>query len=132
MTGGCHCGAITIELDTALAAAQLNPRACDCSFCEKHGAAYISDPDGRLAIAGSGIREYRQGSENARFLLCGQCGVLVAVVFDAETGRYGAVNARCIDAAFGPPRAVSPQKLDPDEKKRRWVELWTPCVSKPA
>ena len=41
-----------------------NPRACDCDFCSKHGAAYVSDPKGALRIRlkeeGQTSR-YRQG-----------------------------------------------------------------------
>ncbi|MGH8076310.1 MAG: GFA family protein [Lysobacter sp.] len=132
--GGCHCGKVRVELATAIPLANLSPRACDCSFCTKHGASYLSDPDGSLVIAVNGqdtISEYhRQGSESARFLVCRDCGVLVAVVFDEAAGRYGAVNSRCLegDAAFAPLQTGSPQQLTAEEKKRRWTRLWTPRV----
>lgn len=131
--GGCHCGKVRVEFETAISAADFHPRACDCTFCIKHGAAYISDPEGRLSIDVQGpdvLGEYRQGSGSARFLLCRNCGVLVAVVFADVAGSYGAVNSRCIDGdvGFGPPQSVSPQQLSAGEKRGRWTALWTPRV----
>jgi len=131
--GGCHCGRVRIEFGTATSPADIRPRACDCSFCIKHGASYISDPHGSLRIDVQGqdtISEYRQGSESARFLLCRCCGVLVAVVFDDDGGSYGAVNSRCIegDVGFGSLQTVSPQRLAGEEKRSRWATLWTPDV----
>lgn len=133
LVGGCHCGNVRVEFATAIHPADFNPRACDCTFCRKHSASYISDPDGSLSIAvkrQDTISEYRQGSENATFLLCRDCGVLVAVVFDDDGRRFGAVNSRCLegDALFGPLQTVSPQRLTAEEKKRRWATLWTPRV----
>lgn len=104
------------------------PRACDCRFCRAHGAAWISHPAGRLAIheSGSRLRTYRQGSLVAQFLLCGDCGVLVAVVFEDGDKRHAAVNANCLEArdGFAPVVAASPQALSPDEKTTRWRQLW--------
>lgn len=132
LPGGCHCGRIGVAFETATLPADLHPRACDCRFCTKHGAAYVSDPEGRLRIEVTGtdiLGEYRQGSGSARFLLCRCCGVLVAVLFDDGPGRYGAVNARCFeDVVFGAPRTVSPQTLSGDDKRGRWTTLWTPLV----
>jgi hypothetical protein len=91
--GGCHCGQLAVEFSTSQDPAAINPRACDCSFCSKHGASYISDPAGKLSVsvnsAGS-LREYQQGTNTARFLLCNQCGVLVAVIY-----RHDSYLRRC-------------------------------------
>ena len=133
MHGSCHCGELRLSFTTAKSASDFQPRACDCSFCVKHGAAYISDPNGSLSIvqrhAGS-IREYRQGSDTARFLSCKDCGVFLAVVFDHASGTYGAVNTRCLDDAtgFGETLSASPQQLSRDEKISRWLALWVPHV----
>lgn len=132
--GSCHCGGLSLEFSACRPAADLRPRACDCSFCCKHGAAYLSDPAGALSIVESesgSRREYRQGSENARFQVCAHCGVLVAVVFEHEGRLYGAVNARCLDGdvRFGEPVPVSPQRLSPEEKIARWLQAWVPDVT---
>ena len=111
----------------------MKPRACDCSFCQKHGAAYVSDPAGRLCISvetADALRRYRQGSNAAEFLFCGHCGILVAVIFEHAAGTYGAVNARCLDAAarLGQSVSASPQQLSAGDKVDRWLRLWIPNV----
>jgi hypothetical protein len=136
LRGSCHCGRLSVVFSTALDAAQLHPRACDCSFCRKHGAAYISDPAGHLVIHATepgALREYRQGSHTARLLLCGHCGVVVGVVFDDAGRTYGAVNAACLDGevALGDAVSASPQKLNATEKVERWRQLWVPDVVLP-
>lgn len=127
--GGCHCGALAVAFSTGRAPAATSPRACDCSFCRAHGAAWVSDPDGRLLVRVTRpdrLRAYRQGSLAAQFLLCGDCGVLVAVVFDEDGRSYAAVNAGCLEAhgAFADAVPTSPQALAPDEKIARWRQLW--------
>lgn len=127
--GGCHCGALALAFSTALVPAATAPRACDCGFCRAHGAAWISDRDGRLIIRSAPpdrLRAYRQGSLEARFLLCGECGVLVAVVFDDGSHLHAAVNSNCLDArdAFAPPVPASPLALEAGDKIARWRQLW--------
>lgn len=133
LRGGCHCGAVRIALATTLEPATTAPRACDCSFCRMHGAGWISDPAGQLEVVApdGALREYRQGSGIARFLLCTQCGVLVAAVFGHEGRTYGVANAASLDGrdAFAPPVPASPQQLGRDEKIARWLRLWVPDVA---
>ncbi|MFT3669433.1 MAG: aldehyde-activating protein [Pseudoxanthomonas sp.] len=129
LEGGCHCGAISLAFSTSSVPADTAPRACDCSFCRAHGAAWISDAAGHLTLHAhqpDRLRRYRQGSLAAQFLLCVDCGVLVAVVFEEDDRTYAAVNARCLDArdAFAPVVAVSPQTLAPTEKTARWRQVW--------
>lgn len=132
-SGSCHCGAIRVALRTALRCADLQPRACDCSFCVQHGAAWVSDPAGSLALECSdrtALHPYRQGSGQALFLWCGRCGVLLAAMHEDGTRQYGAVNARCLDryGELGAAQVVSPQRLSADEKVRRWARIWTPVT----
>lgn len=131
--GGCHCGRLGVEFRTRQDPATIIPRSCDCSFCSKHGAAYISDPAGSLSVSYSepdAPTEYLQGSNAARFLLCRHCGVLVAVIFKHASGICGAVNAGCLDGqtGLGQPVPASPQTLGAEEKVARWLKLWIPDV----
>ena len=133
LRGGCHCGLLQLEFSTDLALESIVPRACDCAFCQKHGAAYVSDPAGRLSVSARSpgvLHRYRQGSNSAQFLLCGNCGVLVAVVFEHDSRLHGAANAPCLEAHAELGRSVptSPQELSPDEKISRWLSLWVPDV----
>ena len=127
--GSCHCTNIEVTVELSAPPAGYAPRACDCDFCVKHGAAYIADPQGRLTIRvkeAASLRRYRQGSGTAECLLCGTCGVLVAVVFRAPQDLFGVVNVRAIDrnVVFGDATLVSPKTLSPAEKIERWSSLW--------
>jgi hypothetical protein len=120
---------LTVTAELTGDASTRAPRACDCSFCTKHGAMYLSDAAGALRIEvrePSHLMRYRQGSGNAEMLLCQHCGVLVAVVHDEGETLYGAVNATCLAnrSAFALPIVVSPAKLSAEEKIDRWKKLW--------
>jgi hypothetical protein len=133
--GGCHCGNIAVEVELPRAPATYHPRACDCEFCRKHGAAYVSDPQGALRILIRDQRHagrYTQGSGMAELLLCRNCGVLAGALY-AEHGRlYATVNARILDPAagqFAAEQPVSPQTLADREKVQRWKDIWFSSVS---
>lgn len=132
-TGGCHCGALRWSLESARAAAELVPRACDCDFCTRHRAAWVSDPEGLLTVRArpDDVQHYRQGSGQAEFLICRHCGVLVAVSARMSEGRdKAAVNRNAFDQpdALGESVVVSPQQLAADAKLSRWTQAWTPLV----
>ncbi|MDE2345614.1 MAG: aldehyde-activating protein, partial [Gammaproteobacteria bacterium] len=105
------------------------PRACDCDFCRRHNAAYVSDPQGSVAvwIQDAGLRgSYRQGSSQAEFLSCRRCGVLIGA-FYADGGRlYAAINAHCVRGAknFTAQQSISLRLLTADEKTARWRGSW--------
>ena len=129
VSGGCHCGNIRVEMELTRAPGMYGPRACDCDFCRKHGAAYISDPDGSLLIriedeGDSG--KYRQGSGLAECLVCRNCGVLVGALYLSGDRLYAAVNVNAADArrTFGPEAPVSPKMLSGAEKTQRCQEIW--------
>ena len=133
LEGGCHCGRIRFRLSAPGPIEELSPRACDCSFCLKHAAAYLSDPHGRLSIDVMGTRTlgcYRQGSHRARFQFCRHCSVLIGAIHVEGRRRYGAVNTRCLDDGIGlaTPETVSLQQLDEAGRIARWRALWTPDV----
>lgn len=130
--GGCHCGGLRFAFSTAQALTEFVPRACDCDFCTRHRAGWVSDASGSLRIEAdeARLRRYRQGSGQADFLLCADCGVLVAVVARTGDGRLlGAANRNAFDGreAFTAGTTVSPQRLDPATKLARWTQLWTPA-----
>jgi hypothetical protein len=131
VNGGCHCGNILVEIELPRPPDTYTPRACDCEFCSKHGASYVSDPKGSLVVRtrdASEIRMYRQGSGQAEFLLCSNCGVLVGVFYRTEGKLYGTVNAKVVGTEFGAARPASPKQLSDRDKVQRWQELWFPNV----
>lgn len=130
--GGCHCSKLRWNLETELSVTKLTPRACDCDFCIRHHAAWISDPKGTLTlyVLQTGVlQRYRQGSEQAEFIICRNCGVLVAVVATDTRGTLlGAANRNAFDQRedFPAEAVVSPQRLLAEQKLARWSEVWTP------
>lgn len=134
LTGGCHCGGITLQVRLTAATESYRPRRCDCDFCTKHKAAFISDPKGTLSIHlnDEQIRgRYFQGSNQAELLFCRNCGVFIGALYPSNGRLLGAVNVRVFDAAakFGPEEVVSPKQLAPGAKAQRWQGLWFADVS---
>jgi hypothetical protein len=83
----------------------------------------------RIRVADGKLQRYRQGSGQAEFLVCRNCGTLVAVIARTGDGHLlGAANRNAFDAraSFGEQAVVSPQQLAPDAKLARWTQLWTP------
>lgn len=127
LRGGCHCGRIALEMTLSKPPPEFTPRACDCSFCRKHGAAWLSDAAGSLRVRFRGEPlVYRQGSAQAEFIACAHCAVLVMVRHEHDGHVHAAVNVRALDGAvaFADKQPASPQKLAPDEKRERWTTLW--------
>jgi len=129
LNGGCYCGNIQIEVELPRAPTAYTPRACDCDFCRKHGAAYISDPQGSVRIHVKDAQQlgrYLQGSGIAECLICRNCGVLVGVVYEDNGGLYAGINCKIIDGdpGFAAEVPVSPKTLPDDKKVERWKDLW--------
>lgn len=133
-TGGCHCGNIALEIELTKPLGAYRPRACDCDFCRKHSAAYLSDPRGRLTIRvgrEAELGRYRQGDGLADFLFCRKCGVLAGVTRLENGTLRGAVNARAMLnlASVGPDTPISPKTLSAQAKAERWKSIWFPDVT---
>lgn len=129
LKGSCHCGNVCVELALTRLPNEYNPRACDCDFCRKHGASYVSDPNGSLVVHVRDekfLHRYRQGSNTADMVLCGNCGVLIGGAYKTAENVFAAINVMIIDGevTFGKVKPVSPKELNAAEKVGRWTELW--------
>jgi hypothetical protein len=128
LAGGCHCGNIALSVKLTRDPGTYSPRACDCEFCRKHGAGWVSDPQGSLSIRIRDERDagrYCQGDRLAEMLLCRRCGVLVGATW-REQRLYGVVNVSALDerAAFAAAQPVSPRTLAAEAKTSRWQSIW--------
>jgi hypothetical protein len=68
---------------------EIPARACNRSFCTKHGGVWTSLPTGSLRISiqeQAMVSKYAFGTGTARFDICGRCGV-VPVVTSETDGR---------------------------------------------
>lgn len=137
--GGCHCGEIRVTLSSAGGAAQLAPRHCSCTFCQKHQGLYVSAPDGELKIAIAGrdsVNRYAFGHKTAEFLVCKTCGVVPTVISEIDGTLYGIVNANALE----PPLPVDESRIPTadygaedkadrlDRRKQRWIGAVTVTV----
>jgi hypothetical protein len=127
--GGCHCGNVRVTGMLRNELSAYSPRTCDCDFCRKHGASYVSDPLGSLHIEVRSSRclgRYRQGDEIADFLFCTGCGVCVGVLYQEDDYLYATVNSSVLagNDGFGVKEPVTPRWLAASEKVRRWKSLW--------
>ncbi len=131
--GSCHCGAVRVSLTLSRPLAELGVRACQCSFCSRHGGLTMSDPAGSAEIvaAPGALRRYAFGRRQIEFLLCRECGVYVAAWMEAEGRGYSTLNAAGVDL---PGVAdITPQPMDydeetDDERIARRLSRWTPTV----
>jgi hypothetical protein len=102
--GGCHCGAIRVEVRLTKPAGEMPVRSCACTFCQSHGTRTVSDPQGQADIRADwpAVEKYRFGSRTADYLLCRRCGVYVGAVCDTAAGTRSVINTRCLHdrAAF--------------------------------
>jgi hypothetical protein len=82
--GGCHCGNLRIEFETAISPAEIELRACQCTFCRKHNSRAVTDPAGHLTIRAAredDLGRYAFGLRTAEYLICEP----IAVDYDAES-----------------------------------------------
>ena len=129
LVGGCHCSNITFSMEVTQDPASFSPRACDCDFCVKHGAAYVSDKSGKLMITvkeEANLSTYHQGSGIANFLICKKCGVMLGAYYERDGQLYAAINSKTVDRsiAFAQEVVVSPKTLSDGEKTQRWQDIW--------
>ncbi|WP_243047718.1 aldehyde-activating protein [Dyella sp. RRB7] len=98
--GQCHCGNIAFTLNWAPDPTEIPARACDCSFCTRHGGVWTSHPDGALQIAirdASRVSRYAFGTKTAEFLTCAHCGVVPVVTSEIDGRLYAVVNVNAFD-----------------------------------
>jgi hypothetical protein len=129
--GTCHCNNVEFWLAWEPDPVTINARACTCTFCTRHGAAWTSWPAGTLDIA---IREpamvsrYAFGTKTADFHVCARCGVppVVTCVIDGNT--YAVVNTNTFEGVAAGLVARAPVQHGDElveerlaRRKRNWI-----------
>ena len=87
--GGCHCGAISVTIESQQLASERATRCCGCSFCVTRGALYATDPEDRVSFHvrdETALQRYGFGHGSADFLLCHHCGSFLGAFMEAEDG----------------------------------------------
>jgi len=134
LRGGCHCGNIGVEFETALAPGALSLRTCQCAFCRKHGARNASDPGGRLRVTvrqADGLLRYRFGLGVTDFFVCRSCGVYVLATMEIGSRVVGTINVNVLDDQDSLPGTAQPMVYDGEsveDRTARRARVWTPVT----
>lgn len=98
--GKCHCGNIAFTLDWPGSPAEINARACGCTFCVKHGGVWTSNPDATLSVTfkrPAAVSTYAFGTRTAAFHVCAGCGVVPLVTSEIANQVYAVVNVNTFE-----------------------------------
>jgi len=90
--GKCHCGNIAFTLDWPEDQPVIPARACNCSFCIKHGGVWTSNPRAKLSVELQRpdlVSKYAFGTETAAFHVCTRCGTVPIVTSNCRIRRRG-------------------------------------------
>jgi hypothetical protein len=109
-------------------------RRCACSFCRRHGARYVSDPEGGVRIRvrdPARLTRYRFGHKTADFLICGDCGVFLGAVMTEDGASSAVINVNIFEASEA--LGADPSTFDYDreneaERQARRTARWTPVL----
>jgi hypothetical protein len=131
LTGACHCGAIRATLYATKPASDLQVRACQCSFCTRHGAKTVSDPAGRcrLEIDGAALSWYIFETRTGMSVICNRCGMYAGAIIEDGDNVWSVLNARGLAMPEFEGRAAEPKDYEgetPEERIARRKATWTP------
>jgi hypothetical protein len=135
ITGRCHCGNIGFTLHWQPEPAQIPARACNCSFCSKHGGVWTSCPTGALKVSvqdPARVNRYLFGTKTAVFHVCSACGVVPVVTSEIDGRTYAVVSVNAfenVDAALLAPGAVSFDGEGVGDRLARRQRNWIPDVA---
>jgi hypothetical protein len=133
LRGGCHCGNIKVAFETARDPRDLPLRACQCSFCSRHGGITTSDSAGHLRVEVSQrdmLTRYRFALGITDFLICRTCGVYVAAVMETEDGTLGVLNVNVLDDREPFARQPEPMQYGAEaveDRQTRRAKVWMPA-----
>ena len=129
--GRCHCGNIAFVLEWLPDPAQIPARACDCSFCTKHGGLWTSHPGAALEVRvedPSLVSKYAFGTRTADFHVCKRCGIVPVVTSEIDGGLYAVVSVHAfegVDPALVKPAPISFEGEETGSRlgrrKRNWI-----------
>lgn len=131
ITGKCHCGNISLELDWKPEPTAIPARACDCSFCTKHGGVWTSCRGGSLSVVvkdPSLVSKYAFGTKTAVFHICRSCGVVPVVTSELDGRLYAVVNVNALELPASLPVERAPASFEGEtlearlaRRKRTWI-----------
>jgi len=129
--GSCHCGNIGFTLHWEPEPAEIAARACGCTFCQKHGGVWTSNPTGALEVRiqdVSKISKYAFATGTAEFQICARCGVVPVVTSTLDGHVYAVVSVNAFDNVDPALVRKAPVTFEGEEmgsrlarRKRNWI-----------
>lgn len=120
--GQCHCGNLRFALDWRPEPESIAARACDCTFCMRHGNVWTSCPTGALRIEvrdRARLSNYAFGTRTAEFLVCAHCGVVPVATSRIEDRLHAVVNVNTFIGDGLPPITRSAAHFDGEDERVR-------------
>ena len=134
INGRCHCGNISFQLTWEPEPLAIPARACDCSFCTKHGGVWTSCNTGSLKVTVSSaslVSKYSFGTKTAQFHICTRCGVVPVVTSEIKGHTYAVVSVHAfegVDPSLLKHASASFGEEDEEARLRRRTKNWIPNV----
>jgi hypothetical protein len=129
--GKCHCGNIAFSLTWDPDPPEIQARVCDCTFCQKHGGVWTSNPQGALEVViqdRSRVSRYAFATGTADFHICARCGVVPIVSCTLDGRVYAVVNVNTFDNVDPAMVRKAPITFEGEEmgsrlarRKRNWI-----------
>jgi hypothetical protein len=93
--GGCHCGAVTFEVQ---APAHIEASRCNCSICSMTGFIHLIVPRENFSLlsSDSSLADYRFNTGTAQHKFCKTCGVKSFYIPRSHPNGIS-VNVTCLD-----------------------------------
>ena len=130
--GRCHCGNLSVTFETLKQARDFQVNACQCSFCRRHGARTVTDPEGSARFDAEDpdkLTLYRFGFKTADYLVCGNCGGYLGAVMTEDGKSWATVNVNNLEdrEAFGETAQPVSYDIETESGRRaRRRARWTP------
>lgn len=129
--GKCHCGNIAFSLSWDPDPGEIQARVCDCTFCQKHGGVWTSNPRGALDVKVEDpgkVSRYAFATGTADFHICARCGVVPLVSCTLDGKVYAVVNVNAFDNVDPAIVRKAPITFEAEEmgsrlarRKRTWI-----------
>jgi hypothetical protein len=132
--GRCHCGNISFALTWDPDPAEIPARACDCSFCVKHGGVWTSNPSGSLRVLVNDpalVSIYAFGTKTADFHVCTRCGIVPVVTSRLDGRLYAVVSVNAFEDVAPSRLRRAPASFEGENEDSRLVRRkrnWIPDV----
>lgn len=132
--GSCHCGNISFQLSWDPDPKEIPARACDCTFCTKHGGVWTSNPKGELRVDvkdAAQVNKYSFGTKTALFHICARCGIVPVVTSEIDGHTYAVVSVNAfndVDPSLLNRKPMSFEGEEVDSRLARRVRNWIPNV----